>query len=225
MVRPVPHGSGGWVWAGRVVAVLVLAGLGVYLARVGLDTADKLASSIGVLVAVATLLAPYLLPAPSSGSPVSEPDRVEDPGAATATADGEPNPGVQTTTDAGPAPVGRIPGLATAFQPRPGLRDRITAARSGTGGDSGSAGVVLTQAVSSSAPSAPSPGSRVPATSGGPAGVLSGGGGVGKSQLAAWFADRAVRDRTDLVVWVDASAPAGWSPPMPRPLPGCRPRE
>jgi hypothetical protein len=104
---PVPHRSRGWVWAGRIVAVLVLAGLGVYLARVGLDTADKLASSIGVLVAVAALLAPYLLPAPSSGGPVSEPDRVEDSGAATATAGGQANTGVQTTADAGPAQVTR----------------------------------------------------------------------------------------------------------------------
>ena len=39
--------------------------------------------------------------------------------------------------------------------------------------------------------------------------VLSGGGGVGKSQLAAACADQAVRDRTDLVVWADASAPGG----------------
>ncbi len=37
--------------------------------------------------------------------------------------------------------------------------------------------------------------------------VLSGGGGVGKSQLAAWYADRAIQDGADLVVWVDASAP------------------
>ena len=39
--------------------------------------------------------------------------------------------------------------------------------------------------------------------------VLSGGGGVGKSQLAASYAGQAVRDRTDLVVWADSSAPGG----------------
>ena len=39
--------------------------------------------------------------------------------------------------------------------------------------------------------------------------VLSGGGGVGKSQLAASCAGQAVRDRTDLVVWADASVSGG----------------
>ena len=37
------------------------------------------------------------------------------------------------------------------------------------------------------------------------AGVLAGGGGVGKTQLAAWFAHHAVSEQsTDLVVWVPA---------------------
>lgn len=68
---PVPRRDRRWIWAGRIAAVLVLAGLTVYLARVGLDTADKLASSIGVVIAVAALLAPYLLPAQQ---PVPTPD-------------------------------------------------------------------------------------------------------------------------------------------------------
>jgi hypothetical protein len=65
----VPRRNRRWVWAGRITAVLVLAGLTSYLARAGLDTADKLASSIGVVSAVAALLAPYLLPAPQPVPP------------------------------------------------------------------------------------------------------------------------------------------------------------
>ncbi|MFI7662739.1 tetratricopeptide repeat protein, partial [Micromonospora parva] len=42
----------------------------------------------------------------------------------------------------------------------------------------------------------------------GTARVLAGGGGVGKSQLAAWFAWEAIDGRTtDLVVWADAASP------------------
>lgn len=43
------------VWAGAVIAVAALVGLGVHLARVGLDEADKLASVIGSFVAMAGL--------------------------------------------------------------------------------------------------------------------------------------------------------------------------
>lgn len=73
-----------------------------------------------------------------------------------------------------PLEVGTVPGLATAFQPRAGLREQIGAGRA-----QGSAGV-LTQ-------------------------VLSGGGGVGKSQLAASCANAALGDGTDLVLWAAAS--------------------
>jgi len=51
-----------WIWGGRIVAVVVMAGLVAYLASVGLDKADKLASVLSLLVAVAALAAPYLLP-------------------------------------------------------------------------------------------------------------------------------------------------------------------
>ncbi|MEV6037448.1 hypothetical protein AB0L65_40290 [Nonomuraea sp. NPDC052116] len=43
------------VWGGAGLGVAALVGLGVYFARVGLDDADKLASVIGVFVALAGL--------------------------------------------------------------------------------------------------------------------------------------------------------------------------
>ncbi|MFI6940810.1 tetratricopeptide repeat protein [Streptomyces sp. NPDC050418] len=68
-----------------------------------------------------------------------------------------------------PVRMGAVPPLASAFQPRTDLRERIDAA--------------------------------------GPAVVLSGGGGVGKSHLAAACAHQALADGTDLVLWVDAADP------------------
>jgi hypothetical protein len=76
-----------------------------------------------------------------------------------------------------PARVGRVPGLASAFQDRAGLREQVQQARSRSGQ------VVLTQ-------------------------VLSGSGGVGKSQLAASYAHAALGDGTDLVVWAEAASTA-----------------
>ncbi|MCX5203203.1 tetratricopeptide repeat protein [Streptomyces sp. NBC_00237] len=73
-----------------------------------------------------------------------------------------------------PIRLGSVPALASAFQVRPVVRDRIDCARA----------------------------SRTKAV---PAQVLSGGGGMGKTQLAAAYAHEAVRDGIDLVVWVDAS--------------------
>jgi hypothetical protein len=57
----------GWIWGGRIAAAVVLAGLAVYLASVGLDKADKLASVLSLLVAVVALIAPYLLPSSDVG--------------------------------------------------------------------------------------------------------------------------------------------------------------
>ncbi|GAA0481944.1 hypothetical protein Ade02nite_57600 [Paractinoplanes deccanensis] len=58
-------GRSRWIWAGRGTFALVVAALIVYLAVSGLDRADKLASAIGVVVAVVALGAPYLRrPAP-----------------------------------------------------------------------------------------------------------------------------------------------------------------
>ncbi|MDI5967026.1 tetratricopeptide repeat protein [Streptantibioticus silvisoli] len=73
-----------------------------------------------------------------------------------------------------PILVGTVPALASAFQERPGTRERIDRARAGV------STVVLTQ-------------------------VLSGGGGTGKSQLAASYARQALTDGTDLVVWAPAT--------------------
>jgi hypothetical protein len=65
-----------WIWVGRGVAAAIIGGLAVHLYRVGLETADKLGSSIGLLVAATALVAPYLLPpsrfAPRPTSVVSE---------------------------------------------------------------------------------------------------------------------------------------------------------
>ncbi len=76
--------------------------------------------------------------------------------------------------------VGALPLRASAFQSRPELRERIDAVRMG-------GGVVLTQARPASAQ------------------VLSGMGGVGKSQLATQYAHQAVAEGTGLVLWVPAS--------------------
>jgi apolipoprotein N-acyltransferase len=43
------------VWGGVIVAVVALAWLGVYLAQVGLEKADKLASVIGLFIAAVGL--------------------------------------------------------------------------------------------------------------------------------------------------------------------------
>ena len=65
----------GWIWRGRIAAVVVLAGLAAYLASVGLDKANQLPSVLCLLVAVAALVAPYLLP--SSNGRRSEPGPVQ----------------------------------------------------------------------------------------------------------------------------------------------------
>ncbi|WP_051742281.1 tetratricopeptide repeat protein, partial [Kitasatospora sp. MBT66] len=73
-----------------------------------------------------------------------------------------------------PVRVGAVPPLASASQPRPGLREAIDRARERN------ATAVLTQ-------------------------VLSGGGGVGKTQLAAAYAHRAHAEGVDVLVWVNAA--------------------
>ncbi|WP_338683685.1 tetratricopeptide repeat protein [Streptomyces acidiscabies] len=88
-----------------------------------------------------------------------------------------------------PVVVGIVPVLASAFQPRAGLRRAVDDAR-GHG-----RAVVL---ASDSPATVPDPDLRTPVQ------VMTGGGGVGKSQLAAAYAREAVRDGTDLVLWTPA---------------------
>jgi hypothetical protein len=56
------HRTRGWVWACRGVALAAIAGLAVYLCVAGLSRAGAVAAPIGVVIALAALLAPYLLP-------------------------------------------------------------------------------------------------------------------------------------------------------------------
>lgn len=82
-----------WIWAGRFLAALLLVGIGIWMAAAGLDKANAVGGAIGLLVAIAALVAPYLLPvAPSASTTTSV---VEDSGSARATAGGEANTGVR----------------------------------------------------------------------------------------------------------------------------------
>ncbi|ROP40232.1 hypothetical protein [Saccharothrix texasensis] len=95
-----------WVWVGRGVFGVIVAGLVVYLVVVGLDEADKLGSTIGGVVAVVALVAPYLWPRAGGREGVVVSDDVgtgevvvEDSGDAEAEGGGEANTGAETATD------------------------------------------------------------------------------------------------------------------------------
>ena len=106
----VPHRNPRWIWVGRIVAILVLAALVTYMILAGLTTANLVGGALGGVAALIALLAPYLLPTPSppaERSPVSNPDRVENSGAATAAAGGEAITGVQDTAGGQPVQVYR----------------------------------------------------------------------------------------------------------------------
>lgn len=103
-----PCRSRRWVWAGRVVFGVIVVALVVYLAEVGLDRADKVAGSIGAVLALIALGAPYLLPPfPPGGASRPGPDGVEDTGGATATGGGQANTGLQAPSDDRPGQVAR----------------------------------------------------------------------------------------------------------------------
>ncbi|GAB3004724.1 tetratricopeptide repeat protein [Saccharothrix stipae] len=135
---------------------------------------------------------------PPSGVP-KDAVEVHESGGATADRGGVANSGVMgdvrvehhhhpAVVPVWPVVVGQPPPLASAFQPREDVREQVLAARR-RGED-----VVLAQ---DDVDRRAAMGTR----------VLAGGGGVGKSQLAAWFAREAVTAGTDLVVWVNAAGP------------------
>ncbi|MEU0243198.1 tetratricopeptide repeat protein [Streptomyces sp. NPDC006235] len=93
-----------------------------------------------------------------------------------------------------PVVIGTLPTLASAFQPRTGLRDQIARALG-----SGDTVVLASGSAEPELAAGDAKGLQVPTQ------VMSGGGGVGKSQLAAAFARDAIRDGTDLVLWTSAS--------------------
>lgn len=95
-----------WVWVGRGVFGVIVAGLVVYLVTVGLDKADKLGSTVGGVVAVVALVAPYLWPRAGGREDVVVSDEVgtdkvvvEDSGDAEAKGGGEANTGAETAPD------------------------------------------------------------------------------------------------------------------------------
>jgi len=103
-----PRRSRWWIWSGRVAFAGTFAGLIIYLTSVGLEKADKIASSVGVVVALIALAAPYLLRAPEiAGDTMISTDRVEDSGSATANNGGQANSGVRGASRDRPANVTR----------------------------------------------------------------------------------------------------------------------
>lgn len=93
------------LWAGRIAAFLILVGLIWYLASVGLDKADKLASVVAALVAVASLLGP-LLARPRRPEP-SVSASVVDSGSAIAERGGKANSGAIKDLSSGSVTVER----------------------------------------------------------------------------------------------------------------------
>jgi hypothetical protein len=114
-----PHRTRRWIWAGRAVAALSVAGLASSLFALGWNIAGQLGSAAAAVVALAALLTPYVLPPPparSVASPVPGMDRVDDSGAATARRSGQANTGMQVTGRAGSSQV-RSSGDAQADGP------------------------------------------------------------------------------------------------------------
>lgn len=178
-----PHRTRKWIWPGRAVAAFGVVGLIVCLFAVGLNTAGQLGSAASAVVALIGLLAPYLLPPPKA-EPTVTVNKFADVISG--------NSGTIVNTVICHATLSlpqHLPSPTWPLDPVGDIPLRASAFQARTSlqvqveaaRTSGRA-VVLTQ-------------------------VLSGGGGVGKSQLAAFYAREAINRRTDLVLWVNASAP------------------
>jgi hypothetical protein len=112
-----------WVWVGRVVFGVIVAGLVAYLVVVGLDKADKVSSSIGAVLALIALVAPYLLPRSRGEDVVSDDVEVgetvvKDSGDAQATRGGEANTGAEVVD--GDTGAVRVTGSGKAVAEGPG---------------------------------------------------------------------------------------------------------
>ncbi|MFC4066261.1 hypothetical protein [Actinoplanes subglobosus] len=94
----------------------MIVGLVAYFVVVGLDKADKIASTIGVVLAALALGGPYLLPPQKNGNAPAPTMVVEGSGSATATGGGRANTGVQHRGDDSGAQV-RSSGDARADGP------------------------------------------------------------------------------------------------------------
>ncbi|MEV5741641.1 hypothetical protein AB0L30_16475 [Microbispora rosea] len=55
-----PHRNRMWIWVGRLTFGLIVIGIVAYFSAAGLDKADKLASVLGFLLALAALIVPHL---------------------------------------------------------------------------------------------------------------------------------------------------------------------
>jgi hypothetical protein len=66
-----------WLWGGRIVAVGVVIALAVYLYRSGLDKADKIGSSLAVVIALVALIGPYVIPPRKTDEGSTMPDHDE----------------------------------------------------------------------------------------------------------------------------------------------------
>lgn len=104
----VPHRRRRWIWIGRVVATLSVAGIVSLLFAVGLGTAGQLGSAAAAVVALVALLAPYLLP-PSQSEPAGTPQLGQLVSGTRVLANLSQISDVVGSIRVGPVPVGQVP--------------------------------------------------------------------------------------------------------------------